>query len=92
MHAAHTPYAPLLHVCACHAAYALREPCGEATRAVALSTEVSVAALGFCVDVWCDASAHRLRVGARVTALCLHGDWLLVGAGAEGGEAEGERG
>ena len=84
VHAAHTPHAPLLHMCPCHARYALREPCGSATRAVALSGGVGAAALRSFVDVWCDGSAHRLHVGASVTALCLHVDWLLVGAGAEG--------
>ena len=83
VHAAHAPHAPLLHMCPCHAGYALRGPCGSATRAVALSGEVAAAAFRSFVDVWCR-SAHRLRVGACVTALCLHVDWLLVGVGAEG--------
>ena len=36
------------------------------------------------MDVWGANGAPRLCVGARVTALGLHGGWLLVGAGAEG--------
>ena len=62
----------------------MRAPCGEATRAVALATEVGAAALKSRVDVWGPDGAPRLRVGATVTALGLHGGWLLVGAGAAG--------
>ena len=84
VHAVHAPHAPLLHACPYHAGYEMRAPCGEATRAVALAAGVGAAALGSCVDVWSTNGAHRLRVGARATALGLHGGWLIVGAGAEG--------
>ena len=84
VHAVHAPHAPLLHACPYHAGYEMRAPCGEATRAVALAAEVGAAARGSCVDVWGADGAPRLRVGATVTALGLHGGWLLVGAGAEG--------
>ena len=84
VHAVHAPHAPLLHACPYHTGYEMRAPCGEATHAVALAAEVGAAARGLCVDVWGADGAHWLRVGARVTALSLHGDWLLAGAGAEG--------
>lgn len=84
VHAVHSPPAPLLRACPCHGAYELRAPCDGPTAAVALAKRSAAAAVGFCVDVWTDASAHRLCVGASVTALCLQSSWLLVGAGAEG--------
>ena len=62
----------------------LRESCGTPTSAVALASEVGAAAVQARVDVWCGAGARRLEVGTSVTALCLHGGWLLVGAGAAG--------
>ena len=74
--------------CACHGAYRLREPCGAATRAVAVDAGVCAAALRCCVDVWADECAHALRLGATVTALCLHGGWMLAGVGAREGRVE----
>lgn len=84
VHAVYSPPSPLLQACPRNAVYSIRAPCGTATLAVALAARTSAASLGFCVDVWTDTSGRRLHVGASVTSLCLHGDWLLVGAGAEG--------
>lgn len=88
VHTAHVPPAPLLHAHACHGTYRLREPCGAATRAVAVDAGVCAAALHCCVDVWADKCANTLRLGATVTALCLHGGWLLAGVGAREGRVE----
>ena len=82
--AVHLAHAPLLLACQNHNGYEIRAPCGEATRAVALAGDMAAAAQGVCVDLWSTIGTQRLSIGVCVTALCLHSDWLLVGAGTKG--------
>ena len=78
--AVHSVYLPCPHR---SLACSLRDPQGSTTMAVALEGGVCAAALQNHVDVWDHGGSRRFCLGAPVSALCFHSEFLFVSAGLE---------